>query len=155
MDDTIEARLERAGVTLPAPAAPAANYVPFTRHADLLFISGQVSILAGGEAYRGKLGEGISLEEGRRAARLCAINILAQARTALAGNLEGIVRVLRITGYVASHPSFTEHHLVMNGASDFLVEVLGERGRHARAAIGLAALPFDAAVEVDAILAVA
>jgi enamine deaminase RidA (YjgF/YER057c/UK114 family) len=155
MDDTIEARLARAGVTLPTPAAPAANYVPFTRHGDLLFISGQVSLSAGGEAYRGKLGDGVSLDEGRRAARLCAINVLAQIKAALDGDLERVVQVLKITGFVASAPGFTEQHLVVNGASDLLVEVIGERARHARAAIGMAALPLDAAVEVDAILAVA
>ena len=112
-------------------------------------------IAGGGVAVRGRLGESVSLEDGRKAARLCAINILAQAKAALDGDLERIRQVLRITGFVASSPHFTEHHLVLNGASDFLVEALGERGRHARAAVGMAALPLDAAVEVDAIIAVA
>jgi enamine deaminase RidA (YjgF/YER057c/UK114 family) len=155
MDETIEARLARLGVTLPSAAAPAANYLPFIRHEGVLYFSGQLPILAGGVAVRGRLGESVSLEDGRKAARLCAINILAQAKAALDGDLERIRQVLRITGFVASSPHFAEQHLVLNGASDFLVEALGERGRHARAAVGMAALPLDAAVEVDAIIAVA
>ena len=95
----------------------------------------------------------MTLEEGRKAARLCAVNILAQAKAALDGDLERIRQILRITGFVASSPHFTDQHLVANGASDFLAEALGERGRHARAAVGVAALPLDAAVEVDAIVA--
>lgn len=155
MNETIEARLARAGVTLPASAAPAANYVPFVRQGDILFVSGQLSVLAGGEAYRGKLGAGVSLDDGRKAARICAINILAQLKSALDGDLEGIGRIVRLGGFIASAPEFTDQHLVMNGASDFLVEVLGERGRHARAAVGVPALPLGAAVEIDAIVAVA
>jgi enamine deaminase RidA (YjgF/YER057c/UK114 family) len=155
MDEAIEARLARLGVVLPVAAAPAANYLPFVRHENLLFISGQLPMNAAGIAVRGRLGDGVSLEEGRQAAKLCALNVLAQAKAALAGDLERIVRLVRITGYVASAPGFTEQHLVVNGASDFLAEALGERGKHARAAIGTAALPLDAAVEIDAILAVA
>ena len=154
MDETIEARLARLGVSLPAAAVPAANYLPFVLHAGVLYLSGQLPIAAGGVAVRGRLGESVSLEDGRKAARLCAINILAQAKAALDGDLERVRRVIRITGFVASSPHFTEQHLVLNGASDFLVEALGERGRHARAAVGMAALPLDAAVEVDAVIAV-
>ena len=153
MDETIDARLERMGVSLPKAAAPAANYRPFVRRGDLLFISGQLCLGPEGVAYRGKLGEAVSVEDGRKAARLCAIHVLAQARDALEGALDRISEVVRITVFVASTPEFTEQHLVANGASDFLAEALGERGRHARAAVGVAALPLDAAVEVDAIIA--
>jgi enamine deaminase RidA (YjgF/YER057c/UK114 family) len=155
MDETIEARLARLGVELPSAAAPAANYVPFVRHSDILYVSGQLPVSARSVEYRGRLGDSVSVEDGRRAARLCAINVLAQAKAALDGELERIRRIVRITGFVASAPNFSEQHLVVNGASDFLVEALGDRGRHARAAVGVASLPLDAAVEVDAIIAVA
>lgn len=155
MEEMIESRLARMGVTLPAAAAPAANYRPFVLHDGILYISGQLPLTAQGIACRGKLGENVSVEEGRKAARHCAMNVLAQAKAALDGDLERIRQVLRITGFVASAPHFVEQHLVVNGASDFLAEALGERCGHARAAVGAAALPLDAAVEVDAILAVA
>ena len=154
MDETIEARLARMGVTLPVAAAPAANYLPYARHGEILYISGQLPITTQGVAWRGKLGGGVSVEEGRKAARQCAVNVLAQAKAALDGDLEKIRQVLQITGFVASTPDFTEQHLVVNGASDFLAEALGARGRHARAAVGTVALPLDAAVEIDAIIAV-
>lgn len=154
MDETIEARLARLGVTLPAAATPAANYVPYVRHNDVLYISGQLPLAGHDLECRGRLGESVSVEDAQRAARLCAINILAQAKAALEGDLERIVRMIRITGFVASAHDFTEQHVVVNGASDFLVEALGERGRHARAAVGMAALPLNAAVEIDAIIAV-
>jgi enamine deaminase RidA (YjgF/YER057c/UK114 family) len=153
MDETVEARLARAGITLPEAAAAAANYRPYTIHGNVLYISGQLPLTSQGVAFRGKLGEAVSVEDGRKAARLCAINILAQAKAALDGDLERIRQVIRITGFVASAPHFTEQHLVVNGASDLLIEILGESGRHARAAVGTAALPLDAAVEVDAIIA--
>jgi enamine deaminase RidA (YjgF/YER057c/UK114 family) len=155
MDESIEARLERLGVRLPVAAAPAANYVSYVRHGDLIHISGQLPLTPQGLAHRGRLGESVSLEEGRKAARLCAINLLAQAKAALDGDLERLGRFLKITGYVASAPQFSEQHLVVNGASDFLVEALGDRGRHARAAVGVAALPLGAAVEIDAVITVA
>ena len=153
MDDTIEARLARLGVTLSAAAAPAANYLPYVRHDGLLYVSGQLPLATQGLAFRGRLGESVTLEEGRKAARLCAVNILAQAKAALDGDLARIRQIVRITCFVASSPHFSDHHLVANGASDFLAEALGERGRHARAAVGVAALPLDAAVEIDAIVA--
>lgn len=154
MDATIEARLTRLGISLPAAAAPAANYLPAMRHEDLLFISGQLPLSGGALVCRGRLGAGISVEQGRAAARLCAINILAAAKAALDGDLERIRQIVRITGFVASEPDFAEHHLVVNGASDLLADVLGERGRHARAAVGVAALPLGAAVEIDAVVKV-
>ncbi len=155
MAETIEARLTRMGITLPSPAAAAANYLPAMAHEGLLYVSGQLPMGAQGIACRGRLGADVTLDEARDAARLCAVNILAQARGALGGDLERIMQVLRITAFVASMPEFTDQHLVANGASDFLAEALGERGRHARAAVGVAALPLGAAVEVDAIIAVA
>jgi enamine deaminase RidA (YjgF/YER057c/UK114 family) len=154
MTETIESRLQSLGITLPEPAAPAANYLPFKRSGNLLYISGQLPLGPGGLTHTGKLGSEIPVEEGQAAARQCAINILAQARMALDGDLEKIVQIVRITGFVAAPPEFTDHHLVVNGASDFLVEVLGDRGKHARAAVGMAALPLNASVEVDAIIEV-
>ncbi len=153
MDNAIEARLEALGLSLPAAAAPAANYLSFARHGGLIMISGQLCIGPDGLTIKGKLGDNVTLEEGQEAARLCALNILAQARAALDGDLERIGQILRITGFVASVPGFTDQHLVINGASDLLVEVLGERGRHSRAAVGMASLPLDAAVEIDAVIA--
>jgi len=151
----IEERLSQMGIALPEAAAPAANYLPWRRHGDLLFISGQLPLKDGKLAFAGKLGAGIDVAAGQEAARLCAINVLAQAKAGLEGDLERLGALLKITGFVASAPDFTEQHLVVNGASDLLAEALGERGRHARAAVGMACLPLDAAVEVEAIVAVA
>ncbi len=153
MGTAIEDRLDALGISLPSTAAPAANYLPFARHGDLIFISGQLCIGPEGLTIKGKLGDNVTLAEGQEAARLCAVNILAQAKAALDGDLEGIGQIVRITGFVASAPGFTDQHLVINGASDLLVDVLGERGRHSRAAVGMASLPLDAAVEIDAIIA--
>lgn len=153
MDDSIEARLSRMGATLPAPAVAAANYAPVVAHDGLLYVSGQLPIGAQGVTCRGLVGAGVSLDEARGAARLCAINILAQAKQALEGDLERLRQVLRITVFVASTPDFAEQHLVANGASDFFAEALGDRGRHSRAAVGVTALPLGAAVEIDAIIA--
>ena len=154
MSDSIASRLQSLGISLPDAAAPAANYVPCMRTGDLLFVSGQLPIGPDGLTHTGKLGAGISVEDGQMAARQCAINILAQAQAALEGDLEKIRQIVRITGFVASQPEFVEQHLVVNGASDLLVDVLGERGRHSRAAVGMACLPLDAAVEVDAVIQV-
>ncbi len=151
MSDSIQSRLQSLGITLPEAAAPAANYLPFMRSGSQLFISGQLPLGPDGLTQTGKLGMTVSVEEGQRAARQCAINLLAQAKAALEGDLERITQLVRITGFVAGAPGFIEHHLVVNGASDLLAEVLGSRGQHARAAVGVASLPLDAAVEVDAI----
>ena len=153
MGTAIEDRLDALGIALPPAAAPAANYLPFARHGDLIFISGQLCIGPEGLTIKGKLGDNVTLAEGQEAARLCAVNILAQAKAALDGDLEPIRQIVRITGFVASASGFTDQHLVINGASDLLVDVLGERGRHSRAAVGMASLPLDAAVEIDAIIA--
>lgn len=149
-----EARLQSLGITLPTPAAPAANYVPFIESRGMLYVSGQIPVSPSGIDFVGRLGEDFGLEEGRLAARLCAINLLAQARAAL-GDLDRIARVVKLTGFVASAPAFTDQPKVVNGASDFMVEVFGDKGRHARSAVGVAALPFGVAVEVEAIFEIA
>lgn len=154
MGETIEKRLSDLGVTLPAAAAPAANYVPFMRTGNLVFTAGQLPLKDGKLQVTGLLGRDLDTAVGKEAAKLCAINVLAQAKAAI-GDLEKIRRLVKITVFVASAPDFTEQHLVANGASDFLVEVLGEPGKHARAAVGTASLPLNAAVEVEAIIEVA
>jgi enamine deaminase RidA (YjgF/YER057c/UK114 family) len=153
MSDTIEGRLKGLGVVLPQAAAPAANYVPFTRTGNLLFTAGQLPLKDGKLITTGLLGRNVDTAAGKEAARLCAVNVLAQAKAALA-DLEKIRRLLKVTVFVASTPDFTEQHLVANGASDFLVAVLGERGKHARSAVGTASLPLDAPVEIEAIIEV-
>ncbi|MBC2859927.1 RidA family protein [Stappia sp. 28M-7] len=153
MSGQIEARIAELGVTLPQAAAPAANYVPFVRTGNQLFISGQIPMGSDGIQFQGKLGAGTSIEDGQAAARLCAINLLAQAKAAL-GDLDKVVRLVKIVGFVNSTPDFSDQPKVMNGASDFLVEALGDRGRHARSAVGVAGLPFGVAVEVEAIFEV-
>jgi enamine deaminase RidA (YjgF/YER057c/UK114 family) len=153
MSETIEKRLADLGIVIPAAAAPAANYVPFVRSGNLLFPSGQLPIKDGKLAVTGLLGRDLDTAAGQEAARLCAINVLAQAKAAL-GDLEKIRRLVKISIYVASAPDFTEQHLVGNGASDLFAKVLGERGKHARVAVGMAALPLNAAVEIEAVLEV-
>jgi enamine deaminase RidA (YjgF/YER057c/UK114 family) len=154
MSSKIASRLKELGLTLPIPAAPAANYVPFTQAGNILIISGQLPMVDGKLAFMGKLGGGVSLETGQEAAKVCAINILAQASAALGGDLDRIKRCLRLGGFVACMPDFTQHPQVINGASNLMVEVLGDAGKHARAAVGVPSLPFDAAVEVDAMFEV-
>ena len=150
----IEARLRELGITLPEPAAPLANYVPFTIEGGLVVISGQIPVREGRIAHTGKLGAGVSVEEGKAAARLCLVNVLAQLRAACGGDLDRVRRVLRLGGFIAATPGFTEHARVMNGASDLAVEVFGEAGRHARSTIGVPSLPGNAAVEVEGLFAV-
>jgi len=151
MAGEIEARLKSLGVELPIPGAPAANYVPVVAAGGLHYVSGQIPIDAGGVKFVGKVGREYSIDEGRAAARLCAINLLAQLKAAL-GDLDRIVRFVKVVGFVNAVPDFTDAHLVVNGASDFLTDVLGERGRHARSAIGVGTLPRGVAVEVEAIV---
>jgi len=151
MSDTIEGRLAGLGVTLPAAAAPAANYVPFMTRGNLLLTSGQLPLKDGKLIVTGLLGRDADVAAGKEAAKACAINILAQAKAAL-GDLEKIKRLVKITVFVASDAAFTEQHLVANGASDFLVAAIGERGKHARSAVGVASLPLNAAVEIEAII---
>jgi enamine deaminase RidA (YjgF/YER057c/UK114 family) len=150
-DDTPLARLAALGLALPPAAAPVANYVPFSRAGNLLFVSGQLPVGEGGvgPAHKGKLGAGVSLEDGQAAARQAALNVLAQAKAAV-GDL-ALLRAVRIGGYVNSAPDFAQLPQVVNGASDLFAAVLGENGKHARFAVGVAQLPLDAAVEVEGI----
>ncbi|MBY5831289.1 RidA family protein [Rhizobium ruizarguesonis] len=155
MSDEIAARLIEMGITLPEAAAPAANYVPYVISGNLLYISGQLPLEGGKVAVSGHLGKTVDVAAGQRGAELCAINILAQAKAALSGDLGRIRRVVKLNGFVASAPDFIEQHLVINGASNLIAGVLGEAGKHARAAVGMAALPLNAAVEIDAIMEIA
>ncbi|MBY5803949.1 RidA family protein [Rhizobium ruizarguesonis] len=155
MSDEIAARLIEMGITLPEAAAPAANYVPYVISGNLLYISGQLPLEGGKVAVSGHLGKTVDVAAGQRGAELCAINILAQAKAALGGDLGRIRRVVKLNGFVASAPDFIEQHLVINGASNLIAGVLGEAGKHARAAVGMAALPLNAAVEIDAIMEIA
>jgi enamine deaminase RidA (YjgF/YER057c/UK114 family) len=148
----VEARLKALGVILPVPAAPVANYAPFTQSGRLLFISGQLPMGPDGKIaadHIGKAGGAVSLATAQAAARLCAINALAQAKAAL-GDLDRLSRCLRLTGYVAAAPEFVAIPGVVNGASDLIVEALGAAGRHARSAVGVAQLPLDCVVEIEA-----
>lgn len=153
---TIEARLEELGITLPKAAAPVANYVATVLAGDTLVISGQLALGTDGKldpAHKGKLGADVSGEAGRTAARNCAINVLAQAKAAL-GDLDRIERCVRLGGFINAAPDFTDLALIMNGASDLMVEVLGDKGRHARSTVGVASLPLGCAVEVEALFRV-
>ena len=154
MAGEVEARLSELGITLPEPVAAAANYVPAVRSGNMLYISGQLPIGPGGVTLTGTLGAGISVEDAQKAAQLCAINVMAQARAAL-GDLDKVARVVKLVGFVASTPDFGDQPKVVNGASDLMVAAFGEKGRHARSAVGVAALPFGAAVEVEAIIEIA
>lgn len=151
MVDTIQKRLADLGVTLPAAAAPAANYVPYAESGKLLLTAGQLPLSDGKLVSTGLLGRDLDTQAGKNAAKHCAINILAQVQAAT-GDLERIARLVKITVFVASTPDFTEQHIVANGASDFLADVLGERGKHARSAVGVASLPLNAPVEIEAIV---
>jgi len=155
MAGRINARLGELGLELPQASAPVANYVPFTRAGSLVIVSGQVSVRHGKAEFVGKLGREIGLAEGREAARLCALNILAHLKVACGGDLDRVTRVLRLGGFVNCTPEFTEMPQVVNGASDLMVELFGDSGRHARAAVGVASLPLGAAVEVEAMFEIA
>lgn len=155
MSDAIQSRLKELGITLPQAAAPAANYVPYVISGNMLYLSGQLPMENGKVAVTGHLGGGVDVAAGQRAAELCAINILAQASAALGGDLGRIRRIVKLNGFVASVPAFVEQHLVINGASNLLATVLGDAGKHARAAVGMAALPLNAAVEIDAVMEIA
>lgn len=150
-DLSVTERLQGMGIKLPAPAVPVASYVPYVITGNTLFISGQLPMNADGQMIKGHLGKEVNLEEGAEAARLCAINILAQAKAALGGDLERITRCVKLGGFVACLPEFTDHPKVINGASDLIVGALAEAGKHARFAVGVASLPLGAAVEVDAV----
>ena len=144
-----ERKLNELGITLPNAPVPAANYVPFVKVDNIVYVSGQISIGSDG-LIKGVLGSDMSIEDGRLAARQCAINLLAQVKAACDGNLDRLLRVIKLGGFVNSKPNFSEQPNVINGASDFLVDLLGDRGRHARTAVG-AILPLGVAVEIDGI----
>ena len=152
MSGKIEARLKELGIELLLPATPVANYVPYTVCGNLVFIAGQLCVWNGERRYVGKLGAGVGTADGQAAARLCALNILAHLRVACGGDLNRVHRCLRLGGFINCTPEFTDMPQVVNGASDLMVEVLGDKGRHTRAAVGVSSLPMGCAVEVDAIL---
>lgn len=150
MSSNFEARLTELGVTLPSAPAPAANYVPFIQSGNLVFVSGQISSNEDG-FITGKLGADMSVEDGAQAARACAISLLAQLKAACEGDLDRLRRVVKLTGFVNSTADFNDQPKVINGASDFLVEALGDAGRHTRSAVSAASLPFGVAVEIEGI----
>ena len=154
MTQSIDARLAELGIVLPDAPAPAANYVPFVRSGDLLFVSGQISQSSEG-LIKGRLGDTMDVVEGAEAARRCGLSLIAQARAALDGDLGRVTRVVKLTGFVNSTPDFTDQPKVINGCSDLMVAVFGDAGRHARAAVSAPALPLGVAVEIEAIFEVA
>jgi len=153
MAGTIEARLKALDLVLPEAKAAIGSYVPFLHLGGQLIVSGQLPLKDGAIAVAGRLGDGVDIPDGQGAARLCALNILAQAKAAL-GDLDRIVQLMRLNGFVAASPGFADHPKVINGASDLMVEILGDKGRHTRIAVGCASLPLNAAVEIDAVFAI-
>lgn len=151
----IDNRLAELGVTLPPAAKPVANYVGWVKTGNLVFTAGQVPLSEGKVAYQGKVGKDIPLDDANKAARLCAIGILSQLRDACGGDLDRVVRIVKLVGFVNAVPEFADHPKVINGASDFLVEVFGERGKHARSAVGSGSLPLNVAVEIEAVAEIA
>jgi enamine deaminase RidA (YjgF/YER057c/UK114 family) len=155
MAGTVEKKLADLGITLPTPASPVANYVPFVRTGNFMVVSGQLCLDSEGKLVaKGRLGAGVSIEDGQKAARACALNLLAQLKSAL-GDLDKVTRVVRLGGFINSAAGFADGPKVMNGASDLMVAAFGDKGRHARTTIGVSALPLDAAVEVEAAFEVA
>ncbi|HTW35884.1 MAG TPA: RidA family protein [Rhizomicrobium sp.] len=155
MSGKVESRLKDLGIQLPTPPAPVASYVPYVVSGNLVFISGQVTVAADGLKYVGIVGKEISVEEGKAAARLCAINLLAQVKAAAGGDLDRIKRCVKLTVFVNAVPGFAQHPEVANGASDLFVEVFGDAGKHARAAVGAGSLPRNVATEVEAVFELA
>ena len=154
MTSSVETALAGLGLALPEAIAPVANYVPYVRTGNLLFVSGQISKTTSGALVSGKLGEDVDVATGQKAAELCALNILSQVKAAI-GDLDKIVRVVRLNAFVNSAPAFTDQPQVVNGASNLFANVLGDKGKHSRTAVGVAALPLGVAVEIDAIIEVA
>lgn len=156
MSDTIKAKVEELGLTLPNPSPAAGTYTPFVVTGNLVFISGQVPLNADGLQYQGKVGDAYDVETAQEAARLCALNILSQLSAAIDGDLSRVKRCVKLGGFVNSTPDFEMHPAVINGASDLMVAVFGEAvGKHARAAVGAPSLPFNVAVEVEAVFEIA
>lgn len=154
MSGKIDARLSELGITLPQANAPVANYLPYVRSGNLVNISGQITMENGELKFIGKLGKEYGVEEGQKAARLCALNLIAQVRAAV-GDLDKVTRVVKLNAFVNSAPEFTDQPKVVNGASDTMVEVFGDAGKHARSAVGVASLPLGVAVEIDGVFEVA
>jgi enamine deaminase RidA (YjgF/YER057c/UK114 family) len=154
MPGRIDGRLTELGIELPTASTPGANYVAFVRTGDLVFLTGQLSQWNGERRFIGKLGREFQVEEGQQAARLCALNLIAHLRTAVDGDLDRVRRCVRIAGFVNSVPEFVSQSQVVNGASDLFVQVFGDAGRHARMAVGVSALPYDVAVEVEGVFEV-
>ncbi|MET0619058.1 MAG: RidA family protein [Thermoanaerobaculia bacterium] len=150
----VEERLRALSIELPQASKPGANYVPWARSGQIVFLTGQLSQWNGERRFIGKLGREFGVEEGMAAARLCALNLIAHARDAAGGDLDRVARIVRIAGFVNSTPDFVQQSQVVNGASDLFVDVFGDAGRHARMAVGVAALPYDVAVEVEAVVEV-
>ena len=155
MSGAIEKRLSELGIELPKAAAPAANYIPFVVSGNLVFVSGQITLLDGEIKYKGKIGEGLSVDDGYQAARICALNLIAQVKEAAGGDLDRVKQVVKLGGFVNSASDFTDQPEVINGASDLMVEVFGDAGRHARFAVSAGALPRNGAVEVDGVFELA
>ncbi len=155
MAGEIDARLQELGIELPQAAAPVANYVAYVVTGNLVFVSGQVTIENGERKYLGKVGSELTVEQGQEAARLCALNIIAQLKDACGGDLDRIRRIVKLGGFVNSTPDFEDQPKVINGASDLMVEVFGDKGKHARAAVSAGALPVGVSVEVDAVAEIA
>ncbi len=151
MSGPITTRMAELGIELPEPAAPAANYVPFVVTGNLVFVSGQITVWNGEIRFKGRLGDDMDIDEGYRAARLCGLNLIAQAKAAARGDLNKIKRVVKLGGFVNSTADFTDQPKVINGASDLMAEVFGEAGKHARFAMGAVSLPLGVAVEVDGV----
>ena len=155
MPGKIETRLKEIGIDLPVAAAPAGNYVPYVVSGKLVFVAGQITLKDGKPQFLGKLGREFGIEEGQAAARLCAINIVSQLKAACGGDLDRVVRIVRLGGFVNCIPEFTDQPKVINGASDLIVQIFGEAGKHARAAVGSSSLPLGVAVEIDAVVEIA
>jgi enamine deaminase RidA (YjgF/YER057c/UK114 family) len=155
MSESTAAKLNKQGITLPKPTPAAGTYSPYIISGNLVFISGQVPVGPSGLEFQGKVGDKFNVDEAKAAARLCAINILSQLSAALNGDLDRVTRCVKLGGFVNSVPEFGDHPAVMNGASDLMVEVFGDKGKHARFAVGAPSLPFDVAVEVEAIFEIA
>ena len=155
MAGEVDARLAELGIEVPEAAAPVANYVGYVQSGNLVFVSGQVTLVGGEFKFQGKVGAEFSVEEGQEAARICAINIIAQLKTACGGDLDRVRRIVKLGGFVNSTPEFTDQPKVINGASDLMVAVFGDAGRHTRAAVSAGSLPFGVAVEIDAVAEIA
>ncbi|SDE33801.1 MULTISPECIES: RidA family protein [Kordiimonas] len=149
---SIEARLNELGIDLPTPVAPVANYVPFVRSGNLVSISGQIPMQDGKLAFEGKVGDPVSEDDAKAAARLCGINLIAQMKAACDGDLDRVVRVVKLGGFVNCTDGFGGQPQIINAASDLMVEVFGDKGRHSRSAVGVNALPLNVPVEIDALV---